>query len=546
MNNKNYKFIARKEVIFSSIERLLHFSRNNVSFTLFVFLFSLFSPHILYSQEDLASLKGKELNTKVRLNFIPVQMPTDDFPNLKPTMGLAGLHYQIPINDWLYGGAGFHFAVTGDQGGLFTLGAEIGVNKQVYKNLYVDANFHIGGGGGYRNLVNDGGFINPNIGLQYKKNKYSVGVQYSHLNFLSGEIKSNSVSVFVEIPSVLRFTDYDKAHQKFTATNLSSDDFWSKPVVKNAQQIRFDFFKPFGKSKKDNGDVLDESLYVIGFEYQKYLSENTFLFAHTDAIYKGLRAGFMDLFFGAGYHPYQSKYINIFTKLGIGAAGGRVAPEGGLMIYPSAGIDLKLSSKLAISGHGGYYRAIAGDLEAYTVGFGFKYFGLNGGTTSEEKKHHNFYTQGLRVEIQNQSYFDVAKTDDVFDATAIDLQLIGLKVNFDLNKWLYIAGEASFAYDGRSGGYAHGLVGGGIYSPRFLNTKVRGFAEFMTGAGGGAGVDTDEGIIVRPTLGLSYDITNSVAIVASAGKYYSPFGNVKSTNMNIGLSFNLATLSVKK
>ena len=253
----------------------------------------------------------------------------------------------------------------------------------------------------------------------------------------------------------------------------------------------------------------------------------------------------MDLFFGAGYHPYQSKYINLFAKLGIGAAGGRVAPEGGLMIYPSAGIDLKISNKLALSGHGGYYRAIAGDLEAYTLGFGLKYFGLNGGTTSEKKKYSNFYTQGLRVEIQNQLYFDVAKTDDIFNAKEIDLQLLGLKMNYDLNKWLYIAGEASFAYGGRSGGYAHGLVGGGIYSPRFLNNNMRAFIEAMVGAGGGAGVDTDEGIIVRPTLGLSYDVTNSVSILASGGKYYSPFGNVKSNNINIGLSFNLSTLSIK-
>ncbi|MCD8422560.1 hypothetical protein [Tenacibaculum finnmarkense] len=513
---------------------------NNVFLAFMLFLFTQNS-----FGQGLKTLKGTALQNKVRLNFIPVKMPTDKFPNLKPTMGLAGLHYQIPINNWLYGGAGFHFAVTGDQGGLFTLGAELGVNKQLYKNLYVDANLHFGGGGGYRNLVNDGGFINPNIGLQYKKDNYSFGVQYSHLNFLSGEIKSNSVSLFVEIPSILRFTDYNKAHQNFTAKNISSDNFWSKPVVKNAQQIRFDFFKPFGNSKKDNGTPLNETLYVLGFEYQKYLSENTFLFAHTDAIYKGLRAGFMDLFFGAGYHPYQSKYINIFTKLAVGAAGGRVAPEGGLMVYPSAGIDLKITDKVALSGHGGYYRAIAGDLEAYTVGFGLKYYGLNGGTTSEEKKYTNFYTQGLRVEIQNQTYFDVAKTDDKFGAKEIDLQLIGLKVNYDINKWLYIAGEASFAYDGRSGGYAHGLVGAGIYTPRFLNNKVRGFAELMAGAGGGAGIDTDQGIVIRPTLGFSYDIHQSISILASGGKYYSPFGNVNSTNINIGLSLNLSTLSVK-
>lgn len=507
----------------------------------FFILASLF----IQGQENLATLTGTELHNKVRLNFIPVEMPSDKFPSLKPTMGLASLHYQIPINDWLYGGAAFHFAVTGDQGGLFTLGAELGVNKKLYKNLYVDANVHFGGGGGYRKYVNDGGFINPNIGLQYKKNNYSFGVQYSHLNFYSGEIKSNSVSFFIEIPSVLRFTDYDKANKKFEAANINTDDFWSKPVVKNAQQIRFDFFKPIGKSKKDNGDALTETLYVLGFEYQKYLNEKTFLFAHTDAIYKGLRAGFMDLFFGAGYHPYQSKYINIFTKLGIGAAGGRVAPEGGLMMYPSAGIDLKLSDKIALSGHGGYYRAIDGDLEAYTVGFGLKYFGLNGGTTSEEKKYTNFYTQGLRIEVQNQTYFDVAKFDPPSNRYLIDLQLIGLKVNYDLNKWLYIAGEAGFAYDGASGGYAHGLVGGGVYSPRFFNNKARVFAEFLAGAGGGAGVDTDEGIIVKPALGLSYDVNNKIAIIASGGKYYSLFGNVNANNINIGLSFNLSTLSIK-
>ncbi len=509
--------------------------------TLYLILFSVFSK----AQENLSNLKGTELHNKVRLNFIPVEIPSNQFPSLKSTMGLAGLHYQVPLNDWLYGGAAFHFAVTGDQGGLFTLGAELGINKKIYNNLYFDANFHFGGGGGYRYLVNDGGFINPNIGLQYKKNDYSFGIQYSHINFYSGEIKSNSVSFFIEIPSILRFTDYKKAHQNFVANNIDPDSFWSKPTVKNAQQVRFDFFRPFGNSKKDNGDPLTETLYVIGFEYQKYLNDNTFLFAHTDAIYKGLRAGFMDLFFGAGYHPYQSKYINIFGKLGIGAAGGRVAPEGGLMIYPSAGIDLKLSNKLALSGHGGYYRAIDGDLEAYTVGFGLKYFGLNGGTKTDKYENNSYYAQGIRIGIENQTYFDVAKTDDTFGAKSIDLQSIAIKVSYDLNKWLYIAGEASFAYEGRSGGYAHGLVGGGIYSPRFINNKFRGFIEFMAGAGGGAGVDTDEGIIIRPTAGLTYDVTNRASILISGGRYYSPFGNVNSNNINIGLNFNLSTLSLK-
>lgn len=515
-----------------------------------ILLIAIFSLSIsLFSQEEntLSNLKGKELHNKVRLNFIPVNLPTDEFPELPKTMGLAGLHYQVPLNDWLYAGAGFHFAATGDQGGLFTLGVELGFNQKIYKNLYLDGNFHFGGGGGYRIYINDGAFINSNIGLQYKRNNYSFGIQHSYINFYTGAIEDNTISFFVEIPSILRFTDYKNAHKKFTTNNISKDNFWKKPAVKNAQQIRFDFFKPIGASKKDNGSDLNETLYLVGFEYQKYINDNTFLFAHTDAIYKGLRAGFMDLFVGAGYHPYQSKYINLFTKLGIGASGGRIAREGGATIYPSAGIDLKLTDNIALSGYAGYYRALDGDFEAYTTGFGIKYFGLNGGTeSSSEENTTHFKTEGVNINLQNQTYFSVAKTDDLDGALTVDLQLLALQVKYDVFKNIYLIGEAGFAYGGRSGGYANGLIGLGAKTNPFLNKKINLFVDIMAGAGGGAGVDTDEGIVIRPTLGINYNIVNNVSLFVSGGKFISPFGNVDATNINIGLSFNFATLSVKK
>lgn len=512
----------------------------------FILLCLLF-PLVSFSQEDITTLKGKELHNKVRLNFTPVSLPTDEFPELTSTMGLVGLHYQIPLNSWLYTGLAFHFAATGDQGGLFTLGAELGINKKLYKNLYLDGNFHFGGGGGYREYINDGAFINTNIGLQYKKEKYSIGIQYSHLNFYTGAIKDNTVSLFIEIPSILRFTDYKNAHKNFIAKDNTKDNFWTKPATKNAQQIRFDFFKPTGNSKKDDGTPLTETLYVIGFEYQKYIKENTFLFAHTDAIYKGIRAGFMDLFIGAGYHPYQSKHINIFTKLGVGAAGGRIAREGGATIYPSLGIDLKLANNFALSSHGGYYRALDGDFEAYTFGFGVKYFGLNGGTKINSKeKQIDFKIDGINFNMQNQSYFDVAKTDDPDNILSVDLQLLALQIKYDIYKNMYVIGEAGFAYEGRSGGYAHGLVGLGVRTNSFLKNKINLFIDAMAGAGGGAGVDTDEGIIIRPTIGVNYKLANNFSAFASGGKYISPFGNVDATNINIGLSFNFGTLTARK
>ena len=505
----------------------------------------------LTSQEtiSLTELEGVPLQNSFRLNYIPVKMPSDRFSELKSTMGLLGVHYQVPLNNWFYTGVGMHAALTGDQGGLFTLGLELGIKKQLFKNVFADMNVHFGGGGGYRYLVNDGAFINPNIGLKYQQKNYALGLQLSHLNFYSGEINSNSVSFFIEIPSILNFSEYKNSEKQFTATNVSVDNFWIQPATKSAFQIRFDFFKPFGSSKKDDQSPLTETLSVLGFEYQKYLQSNAFFFIHTDAIYKGIRAGFMDLFLGLGYHPYQDKYLNIFTKFSLGAAGGRIAPEGGLMMYPSVGVDLKITESIAFSSHGGYYKALDGDLEAYTVGFGFKYFVSSGGTQNNngQKDFTEFKTQGIRIHLQNQTYFDVPKTDSHYrmDNPNVDLQLFALKVNYDLNTTFYLTGEAGFAYQGESGGYAQGIAGIGINSPKILNNKVHAFIEVAGGAAGGAGVDTGEGIIIRPTIGLNYEITNRISFFASAGKMNSPLGNLNVTNFNIGCSFGLSTLTIK-
>ncbi len=513
---------------------------------LFIFFFSL--SIVAQEKTSLAELKGETLENTIRINFIPVTMPSDEFPELANTMGLLGVHYQVPITKWLYGGVGMHAALTGDQGGLFTLGIELGIQKKLFKNIFADANLHFGGGGGYRYLVNDGAFINPNIGLKYQHKKYAFGVQYSHFNFYTGEIKSNSVSFFVEIPSILNFSEYKNAQKEFILQNVSSDSFWKKPATKSALQLRFDFFYPFGNSKKDNGEALTQTLSVLGFEYQKYIQKSTFVFAHTDAIYKGLRAGFMDLFLGIGYHPYQHKSVNIFTKLAFGAAGGRVAPEGGLMLYPSAGMDLKFTKNIALSFHGGYYRALDGDLEAYTVGFGFKYFSNTGGTQNKFQKtnYTHFKTQGIRVDIQNQTYFKVPKTDDLKDIFIADLQLIGFKVSYNFNKTFYLTGETGFAYEGRSGGYAHGMAGFGVASTPFLRDTAKIYLEIAGGAAGGAGVDTGEGLVVRPTLGISYEITNRISFFASGGKMISADGNFNVNNLNFGVSFGLATLTAKK
>lgn len=505
-----------------------------------ILLFILFFTLNSFSQEkNLSDFKGKTINGALRTSFIPVQMPTDFDTSLDKTMGLLGIHYQLYTNQCFYLGAAMKAAMTGDQGGLFTLGVEAGSSNKLIGKLYSDVNLHFAGGGGYRYLVNGGAMINANIGLAYKTKDYSFGVQYSHVDFFTGEIKSNSVSFYVEIPTFIRTANYKDANLDFYSDKNNS--FWNQVAVNSVQQVRFDFFYPIGKSKKDNGETLDNTLYVLGFEYQKYLGENYFLYAHTDAIYNGLRAGFMDLFVGAGYNFYRSKNFNLFGKLGIGAAGGRIAPEGGVTTYPSAGFDVHLSDKFSLSGHGGYYRALDGDFEAYTLGFGLKYKSITGGTKNAlGESYTKFKTQGIRVSVEQQTYKNVKKTD----ARTTDLQQIALKVGYDISERFYLVGEASFAYEGESGGYAHGLVGVGYETPKFLN-NLSLFTELMTGAAGGGGVDTGEGIVVRPLAGLNYHLSNNLELHGSLGLKTAPFGGINTTNYNVGISYRFATLSAK-
>ena len=517
-----------------------------------VFLFFVFIGFKTNAQSnDFSLLEGKTLHNKIRLNYILIEQPTDLVEyNLAPKMGFVGLNYNFSITDWLYSGVGFHTAITGDQGGLFTLGVNLGINKKLYRNIYLDANIHFGGGGGYRSLVNGGGILFSNAGLQYKKKGYSLGVQYGYMNFFTGIQKDGNFSFFVEIPTTLRYGSYKNAQKKFQITNKNKDAFWKKPAVKSVQQVTFDYFFPRGNSRTDASTTprykpIRNTLSVLGFEYQRYLTSNTFVYAQVDAMYGGLTSGFMDLFFGIGKNFIATKYVNFFGKFGIGAAGGRIFPEGGLTIYPKAGLDIKLSKKIGLSAHAGYHKAIGGvaSFEAFTSGFGFKYYGLSGGTYTpfSNKKMTTIKTQGIGLNLQNQTYFDVAK----FGIPDSDLQLIGLKIMYDLNHRFYLSGEASFAYKGKSGGYAHGIFGLGIRSNKFLNNKVSLFLETSLGVAGGGRVDAGEGILARAITGFNYHLNNDFTFNISGGQMISPYGNVNSTNINIGLTYSLSILNAK-
>lgn len=522
-----------------------------------IVLFFLFASLFVNAQEEtIKDIKTISLKNNIRLNHIFINQPDITYTygdgteyELMPKMGFLGLNYNIPLTEWLYTGAGFHAASFGDQGGLFTLGINLGINLPIYKNLFFDANLHFGGGGGFRSLVNGGAILYPNAGFQYKLKNVSFGVQYGIVDFFDGIQGGNNVSFFIEIPTSVNAGSYKNAHKKYKIVD-TDDDFWEKPAVKSVQQVKFDFFFPRGNTRNDgfgnfnNTTPITQTLYIIGFEYQRYINSNTFLYAHLDTMYSGLRAGFMDMFFGIGKNFIETKYVNFFAKMGLGAAGGRIFPENGLTMYPSAGFDVRFSDHFGLSVHGGYHRSVGATFEALTAGVSLKYYGLSGGVEEpfSGKKVKYIKTQGVQIGVQNQTYFNVA----ILDRPNRDLQQIALKINYDITHNLYVAGEASFAYLGGSGGYAHGIFGLGLKSNRFINNRFSLFVEAAAGVAGGGGVDSGEGVLLRPSIGVNYHVTDDFHLNLSGGQMWSPFGNVNSSNLNIGFTYGLSVLNAKK
>ena len=515
---------------------------------IFPFLFlCLLTSFVTKAQKKVTSIKnlsGYEIENSIKLNYIPVDIQPGENGRKEIPMGVLGIHYDFTLNKNFYAGVGMFSAMQGDQGGLFTLGAELGFQQQLYKNLYFDTDFHFGGGGGYRYLVKDGAFVNYNIGLKYKTTKIALGIQYSYFNFYNGYIKSTNISGFLTIPTKFIFTNYENANSRYILdTNNNQEYFWNRAANKNGLTLRFDHFLPTGNTKDQYNKPLTNTLYLLGFEYDNYISRKSFSYIHLDAIYKGLESGFMDLFIGIGYEPIQTKSLKIFTKFGVGSSGGRVELEGGLTIYPSIGLERKIRKNLSLELHGGYTMAPFGNFKAYTIGYGIKYNTYNNGIY-----HNNFDSpvtvtaHGIRLSLQNQTYFQAASTQ----TKPYDLQLIVVQINQDLSKHIYLTGQAAFTYEGEAGGYADGMVGLGYYSPRIFYKKIELNLEILAGVGGGARIDTGSGIAIKPKLGMNYVLSNKFHLTSSIGKIIAPFGNLNSTLLSFGFTFNFAKVQVSQ
>ncbi|PQJ81310.1 hypothetical protein [Polaribacter glomeratus] len=477
-----------------------------------------------------------------KIDFLSIEMPETTIPN-EANMGFTGIHYNLMLNDWSYAGLGIYGAVSGARGGFFTLGINAGIKKYFSDTFYIDTGFHFGGGGGAAAPDGGGAFILPHFNLGYNFKDFSVNSGWSYVNFFDdGLIKGHQLNVGLEIPLDYSYANYNVSGDDFDFEGLQKSS-WNVNSKKTSLMLHLNNLMIKGDDNNANVQRFNRAtIRLAGFEMASYLTKNWFAFLKVDGAFDGIKAGYMDVFLGAGYHlPFNKNRTNILAKFGVGAGGGGgVDSQGGFLIYPDISIEQQVFNAFYLSLNKGYVMSPNSHFYTSSFGVGLKYYVERNGIISDEKSFSKGTFKGLEIITKQDLYINAKRDGNPTE----DMQQISVQVNLDLNKNLYVAGQTSFANFGNAGAYAEGIVGFGAKTNPFLNNKTTFFTQVLAGAAGGGDISTGQGFIVKPSAGFSYQLNDALSLRTAAGYVKAKGGDLSSTFINLGITYHLSFLKM--
>ncbi len=490
--------------------------------SLFLLVFGLNSP-----ANDLFIQKGH-----FSITYDSLSLPNNE------NLGLLGTSYLYDFQHNIYFGIGVYSAVTGERGGFFTGGVELGKKIRLYKNIYTDFGLFVGGGGGGSAPQGGGLMLRPHIGILYDTGKYNVGLSLTKVKFPNGDIDSNQVSLNINFP-------FSLIHEKniFSKITLQEiDNLIGTTGKKIGWQdhyfaVTMQRYMPGNGSKTTSGAKMNSNMTLVGFEYGTKLNRNIFSFVEAAGAGGGDTDGYAEILGGLGYTKQIKTHSGIYVKAALGASGGgRVDTGGGIIAKESIGIYSKLMKNLILTTEVGHIDAIGGNFHAFTLktslNYGVKFLSFGKSLRSIEG-YTLFNDKEWNIRISNQTYLDKNSKDS-------KINLIGFKIDRYISDNTYLSGEALGAYNGKSGGYAVGLLGVG--KRYMINNSLSAFGEFLIGGAGGGGVDVGGGLIYQPMVGLEYKLRNNLGVQLSFGKTKSISGSLDTNVLDFGFSYKFRTV----
>ena len=474
-------------------------------------------------------------NRTLRFSFEEI-----DMPDAGEKMGLYSIGAYDQLNNLLYGGITLYGSATGRRGGFFTGGYTLGMEGKLTDDWILDIGSYVGAGGG--GAAPDGGglHIRPHIALKYDFSWAQLGLNYIYVDFPYGDISSDAIALSLDIPFSSLILNLDD-HDGLTVADYFGVDWNNVSRHRSHLSARVRAYSPASGSKTTSGGSLNNSLGLVGVEYAYFIDENWFTTFETSGALSGGVGGYAELLAGIGYRlPLANDdRLALLPAVTIGGAGGgAVETGGGFVVRANLGLEYRLSPDLSVIMDGGYLAAPEGNFNSPYLGLNLAYVME---TFAQDQKGAPLVETDLikttkwRFRPAQQWYFDAQRKE----GSPRDMQLLGGKIDWMGGDWWYLTGQGLSAYGGGAGGYSEGHWGVGILGPSWNN--LRFYGEMLIGAGGGGGVDSGSALLLKPSVGLEYNLNKDLSLQTGLGKVVSNEGNLDANTFEANLVWRFGT-----
>jgi hypothetical protein len=473
-------------------------------------------------RSDLSGASGDMVSkhSVVKMVYESINLPNDQF------MGIIGTTYLIDIGHGIYVGPAAYGAVTGKQGGFFTLGGELAWHYPLFSKLELQTGIYAGGGGGGGGTSMWGGglMLRPHVDFLWDFGLFKAGITASNVSFPNGgNVHSDQIGFTIAIDS--NFSYYTSDNVGRSLVTQSRQGFGGDRIMATVGS----YFHGTGIQK--NGGASSEShMGYIGARYERFMTPWLYLGLEGTGAFSGDSQGYAEYLGTMGVETsILNNWLTIGSRFALGmGGGGGVSVGGGLLGKMGAYATYNINRSIHFSLEGGYAVAPDGDFRAPYCSANLA-FDLDHPFDIETKG----IVDGYEFIFGSSHYF-AAKTKN---GDQHDIDLVTIKVNRYLNDYIYLTGQGNSAYYGQAGAFSAGMIGAGYRSPIFADRLSAG-AEMLVGTAGGNLLDTEGGLSVQPMAYLGMQLTKVIGIKLSAGQIISIKGSLNSPVLDLAICFN--------
>ena len=411
------------------------------------------------------------------------------------------------------GGLETQSAILGNYGGFYAFGFTGGIYQYLRPWVFAHMGGSIASGGGAGAPDGDGLMYRGYAGMSVKSKYGFVDVAYNHINFPSGAITSNHISIGYThvLPYRIEYSDHNSYYPTYFELVTGLWFLGPEDASRNSEPV--------------------QSAYA-GVRVGQYLNTN-----HTVGGELQLGAGalgnidgYMNYSMGLRFNtPSQRLFFR--THLGSGGGGG---------VYTGGGISTMVSAGAKFGGHQfsvGQWTALSDEASipfvSYSRHLDFKSslgFHYRGGKYSNEDSRE--VALKVLAGVGQQRSYGIDRNGNSYNPMSGITMGLGIEAWSNENYSLDAYGHTFWAASGGYGAYAEGL-----FSAAFMkNSKTFKYGlDLTSGIAGGGGIDVGSGLMIAPGAQVECKIGSLSHLKMNLRQKYFPRGSYSPVYLGVEL-----------